>query len=50
MNEGVPGEDKPVGCEYAEPAQQCEHDRRPEPVPGEEGEGSEPVLKKLGCF
>ena len=45
MDERVPSEDEPVGGEDPEPAEQRERDRRPEPVPGEEGQRGEPILE-----
>ena len=45
MDERVPSEDEPVGGQDPEPAEQRERNRRPEPVPGEEGQRGEPILE-----
>jgi hypothetical protein len=48
MYERVPSQDQPVGSEDAEPPQQGERNRGPEPITGEDGQSTEPVLKGVG--
>ena len=43
-DESVPGEDKPVGIDETEPAEESEEDRASKPILGEERQRSEPVL------
>ena len=45
VKEVLPGEDQPLWVQQAEAAEQREQDRQAEPVPREDREGLEPVLK-----
>ena len=45
VEEVLPGEDQPLRVQQAEPAEQREQDRQAEPVPREDRQGLEPVLK-----
>ena len=45
VEEVLPGEDQPLRVQQAEAAEQREQDRQAEPVPREDRQGLEPVLK-----